>query len=150
ALVGGATFAPDGKVGQAFSFDGVDDYVQIGAKTNLVATTVITLEAWIFPTGPGSHATEGGVILSKEGEYEIGRFADGTIRSAFANTNPGWAWINTGFVAPQNAWTHVAVVYDNGVIRTYANGALVHTFAGSGNIGDIDNTRNDFRIGGRQ
>ena len=69
---------------------------------------------------------------------------------AFANTNPGWNWINTGAVAPLNQWTHVTVTYDNGLIKTYINGTLTHTYSGSGPIGDVLNTQNDFRIGGRQ
>ena len=89
--------------------------------------------------------------MEKEGEYAIDRFPDGTIQWAFANTNPGWSWTNTGYVAPLGQWTHIAVVYDNagGTIKTYANGSLVHTFTGSlGTIGDalVDD---DLRIGGR-
>jgi len=111
-------------------------------------TNACTLSAWIYPTGPGSVA--GGIIINKEGEYELARFADGTIQWAFANTTPGWNWINTGYVAPLNQWTHVAVVYESGIVKTYINGVLVHTHNGSGAIGDVDNTRHDFRIGGRQ
>ncbi|HKV37136.1 MAG TPA: LamG domain-containing protein, partial [Pyrinomonadaceae bacterium] len=91
------------------------------------------------------------IIINKEGEYEIARFPDGTIRSAFANTSPGWNWIFTGpAVAPLNQWTHVAVVYESGIVKTYINGVLTHTHNGTGAIGDIDTTRNEFRIGGRQ
>jgi len=53
-------------------------------------------------------------------------------------------------VAPLNQWTHVAVTYSNGTIKTYANGSLVHTHNGSGTIGDAITGQNDFRIGGRQ
>ena len=52
----------------------------------------------------------------------------------FRNTNPGWSLHSTGYVAPLNRWTHIVVVYDNGVVRTYANGALVDTYNGSGSI----------------
>jgi hypothetical protein len=43
-LVGGATFAP-GEVGTAFSFDGINDYVDLGAGFDLDA---MTLEAWVL------------------------------------------------------------------------------------------------------
>nr|NCR45675.1 hypothetical protein [Microcystis aeruginosa SX13-01] len=53
-------------------------------------------------------------------------------------------------MAPLNQWTHIAVTYDLGLIKTYANGILVHTYNGSGTIGDFHLDQNDFRIGGRQ
>ncbi|MDJ0502336.1 MAG: Calx-beta domain-containing protein, partial [Nostocales cyanobacterium LE14-WE4] len=140
------------QVSKGLSFDGVNDYVNVGAKSSLKVSTAITIEAWINPTGTGtgSNPSWGGIIVNKEGEYEVARFSDGTIQWAFANSNPGWVWINTGYVAPLNQWTHIAVTYDLGLIKTYANGVLVHIYNGSGTIGDYHLDRNDFRIGGRQ
>ncbi|MGB0384154.1 MAG: Ig-like domain-containing protein [Ardenticatenaceae bacterium] len=135
--------------GYALQFDGADDYVNMGAQSELEVDSSLSLEAWIYPTGSGS-SSSGGIIVNKEGEYEVARFADGTIQWAFAYPAPSWQWINTGFIAPLNQWTHIAVVYDSGLVQTYANGALVHTYNGSGNIGDFTPTLNDFRIGGRQ
>lgn len=150
-LINGATFAA-GRFGQAFSFDGVNDYVQIGARANLVMTNALTLEAWIFPTGPGSAPGEGGVIINKEGEYEFVRFPNGTIQWAIANPNNQWpVWNNTGFVAPLNQWSHVALVYNNGIVTFYGNGNASQPINnGIGNIGDTTTALNDFRIGGRQ
>lgn len=140
-----------GKVGpSSASFDGVDDYVQVGASTSLAMTGAATFSAWIYPTGSGSGGSAGGIIVNKEGEYEIARFGDGTIQWAFANTSPGWAWISTGYVAPLNQWTQVTITYNNGVVKTYANGQLVNTYNGVGSIGDVNSSQNDFRIGGRQ
>ncbi|MDJ1505196.1 LamG-like jellyroll fold domain-containing protein [Xanthocytophaga agilis] len=136
--------------GNALLFDGVNDFVQVGTVAALKFTTTASFEAWIYPTGAGSHATAGGVILSKEGEYLLARFPNGTIQCAFANTTPGWGWINTGVVAPLNTWSHVAVSYQNGVVKTYLNGTLANTYTGTGVIGDAATTQNDFRIGGRQ
>ncbi len=142
-----------GKVGQSFSFDGIDDYITAGSPSNLRFTNTMSMAAWIYPTGAGSGSGPfygGGIIINKEGEYEVARFDDGTIRWAFANSSPGWNWINTGYIAAQDQWTHIAVTYDNGFVSTYANGTLVHTFAGSGPIGDVEPTAHEFRIGGRQ
>lgn len=152
-LENGATYAA-GRVDQAFSFDGVNDYVQIGDRANLVMSRHVSVDAWINPTGPGSGGGGGGIIVNKEGEYEISRFSDGTIRWAFAmSTSPGWAWVNTGFVAPLSTWTHIAVVYDNGRVTTYGNGSPVHVFNPASNpapLGDVHPGEEDFRIGGRQ
>ena len=99
--------------------------------------------------GTGTSGGGGPIILNKEGEYEIARFTDGTIRWAFANSNPGWSWRSTGFVAPLNTWTHIAVVYNNGIITTYGNGTAVHTFNGSGSIGDVVSGQDELWIGNR-
>src|SRR5262249_18366953 len=133
----------------AVTFDGATAYVQVGNKPQLRVTTALSISAWIYPTGPGL-TSQGGVIVSKEGEYEVARFADGGIQWAFANSQPGWNWVNTQYAAPFNQWTHIVVRYAAGVVNTYANGQLVHTYFGAGSIGTIDPNNHDLRIGGRQ
>ncbi|HEY4632892.1 MAG TPA: LamG-like jellyroll fold domain-containing protein, partial [Candidatus Limnocylindrales bacterium] len=130
----------------AFTFNGTSSRITVFNSASLQADGELTLEAWINPTGPGSD----GIIVNKEGEYEVARFSDGTIRWAFANSNPGWTWINTGYVAKLNEWTQIAVVYDNGDVRTYADGELVHFFDGAGLIGDVHPGNNSLRIGDRE
>src|SRR5438874_8741996 len=44
----GVTFAP-GEVGQAFSFDGMDDEVQIPEAANLDLTNHFTIDFWMKP-----------------------------------------------------------------------------------------------------
>lgn len=46
SLQNGATFAT-GKVAQAFSLDGVDDYVDVQGSSAISAINSITVEAWI-------------------------------------------------------------------------------------------------------
>ncbi len=129
------------------TFDGIDDFVQIGSDSSLEMTNTMTMEAWFQPTSfPSSNSA---MILNKEGEYEVGLFPDGSIRWAFANTDPGWAWHDTGYVVDLNEWTHVAISYNNGTVITYVNGSVVETYNGSGSIGDSHATLDDLRIGGR-
>jgi hypothetical protein len=137
-----------GRFGGALRFDGVDDYVQADRPGQLAMDSALSLCAWIYPQGPGT-ADVGGIIMCKEGEYAVARFPDGSIQWALANANPGWKFINTGYIAPPNHWTHIAVVYDNGTITTYADGQPVHTLAGAGAIVSHPQI-NDLRIGGRQ
>ncbi len=154
SLINGAIATASGIVGStAFEFDGVNDYVQVGDKPNLRFTDALTMSAWIYPTAaaiPGN-LDGGGIIVNKEGEYEIARFGDGTIQWAIAPSSGSWFWTNTGVVAPQNQWTHVAAVYDSGAVRVYINGSLVQTAALLGStIGDTAPGLDDFRIGARQ
>lgn len=140
-----------GKVNNGISFDGSSSFVDMGSAANLTMVNSMTVSAWIYPTGAGSGAAglPGGIIINKEGEYEIIRSSDGTIQWAIANSNPGWNWINTGYVVPLNQWTHICFIYDNGIIKTYANGTLVHSYNGSGPIGDTVPSFNAFRVGAR-
>ena len=123
-------------------FDGVDDYVQIGDHPLLRGGTTLTMEAWINPAGP-----QFGMILNKENAYEIARTADGFIWWAFWNTTT-WEWINTGVRVPENTWSHIAITYEVGNVKTYLNGTLMHTR--SFGSGAITPTSTSFRIGTRE
>lgn len=142
----GSRHAPKAFDEHFLNFDGTDDYVQIGNDPSLEMTATMTMEAWI-KRDSSNNANQ--MIINKEGEYEVGLFPDGTVRWAFKNAAPGWDWYNTGHVVSVNEWTHLAVSYDNGTIKTYANGTLVHTYNGAGVIGDAHPALDDLRIGGR-
>ncbi|ABY36688.1 MAG TPA: hypothetical protein DEF43_10955 [Chloroflexus aurantiacus] len=124
-------------------FDG-NDYLSAGTDERFRMSDAMTFAVWMYPT-----ADSGGILVNREGEYEVARFPDGSIQWAFSNAHPGWAWVNTGYIAPLNTWTHVAVTYQHGVVVTYINGNPIHTYNGSGSITDIDPYNNEFRLGNR-
>jgi hypothetical protein len=139
-------------VPNCLDFDGIDDYVNVGNKTGFDMNFTMTVEAWIYPEGPGSggSAGSGGAIVNKEGEFEIARFDNGYIGWAFANYSPGWVWVQTTAYTPLNQWSHIAVVYDISEVRTYLNGVWQHSYPVSGILGDVAPTYNDLWISGRQ
>ena len=118
----------------ALIFDGVNSFAQVASPNNLTMTSTMTMEAWI---NLHQVTATSQIIVNKEGEYEMGILADGTLGWAFANGAPGWSWISTGYVVNTDAWTHVAVTYNSGVVTAYVNGAAVSTYNGSGVIGDV-------------
>src|SRR6267143_1529407 len=146
-MIGGATFAP-GEVGQAFNFDGIDDYVDAGnsASINLTGSQV-TIDAWINPSAD----------LTTESWF-FGKSGDGTVRYAI-EWEPGDPGVlvgraNTGavqanFTPPTNTWTHVAVVYDGNAetstTKLYVNGVVVAS--GSPSSGNLTPTSAPFVIG---
>lgn len=131
-------------------------YLNMGNSPTMEASDAITLEAWIRPEASLSSQPVDGIIINREGEFEIARFTDGTIRWAIAVDSPHWVWTNTGYVAKENEWVHIALVYDSNApepaIMTYINGNLFHAMKANGIIGDHSSAQNldDFRIGGRQ
>ncbi len=134
----------------ALSFDGSTDVVRVGPRPELRMVDTFTLEAWVRPTGGGNSPFGQAMIINKEGEYEIARFQNGRIHYALANDNPGWNWTSTNYLAPENAWSHLAFTYDHGLIRFLANGSLAYSRNGAGTIGDNAANVDDFSIGDRQ
>ncbi len=137
--------------GQALQINAetTDGYVNMWAAENLRLTGDFTIEAWIFPTGPGSHEYWGGIILNREGEYEICRRADGMISWAVSNSSPGWNWQSTNYYAPEQQWLHIALVYNQSTMKVYFNGELFMEQAATGPVGDYTPNDNNLRFGAR-
>ncbi len=103
--------APDfaaGKVGRAFAFNGIDDYVTVGNRASLRMTNQFSFQAWVHPTGAPNWS---GIIFSKDGEYQLTRWQDGRVAYWIDGLSD---WVITDAVAPLNTWTHTALVYQAG------------------------------------
>ncbi|HEY7170426.1 MAG TPA: Ig-like domain repeat protein [Vicinamibacterales bacterium] len=124
------TFGP-GKVGTAVILPGWQSIRFTQQLDDVHFTGTMTFAAWVKPDGESGEA---GTIVSKEDQFRIARFPDGTVRFAFANANPGLLWTNTNAVLPAGVWTHLVVTFAHGVVNTYLNGTLVHTYNGAGDM----------------
>jgi hypothetical protein len=148
------------------TFDGMGSFVGVSAPGLDVTGTSLTIEAWIHPAGPGNgpaigaNPPCGGIIVNKEGEYEIARFADGLIWYAIATgASAVWSWEPTTLYAPIGEWSHVALTYAGGAPTihvanpTHGDSTFVAgnpPIGGGGSIGDASSAFDEFRIGGRQ
>lgn len=133
ALQGGAAFT-SGKVGQAFSFNGSNQYVRIPNKDLLNPSGSVTIDAWVYPTVNNSD----GVILAKWGDtsdYDnqrsyILRLAGnnnvtfGLSDNAHQQDGSFHNLVTGANTLPTNTWSHVAGVYDQSTGRRsiYING----------------------------
>ncbi len=122
-----------GKVKQAFSFDGVNDFVIIGNRPSLALTNGLTIEGWVKPLrlGEGSWAS----ILTKWGQssetdsYLLAMHKSNGIMQLVG----GIGVLNSsdsgfkGGELERNKWSHVAMTYDAGTGQNvlYVNGANV-------------------------
>jgi len=138
-LVNGATFAA-GEVGQAFSFNGNNQYVLIGdpVPASLQIQNEITLDAWIYVTGYPAGNTLGLIVGS---QYDVNRagatiFLDGRTNPDGQTAPPGHIHFqigdgsfhvaNANAQVPLNQWVHIAAtrranedanIYYNGVLQ---------------------------------
>jgi len=113
-LQNGVTFAP-GMVGQAFSFDGVDDYVDLGNWFNL---QTFTIDLWV--KAGASQVAHADIIDNNHTDF----------RSWHLNhTHWGAATGGSccvGFTLTPGVWQHLAITRDtNRMSRVYLDGALV-------------------------
>ncbi len=139
-LMNGATFAP-GKVGQAFSFDGVNAFVDIPDSANLNPSSSFTIEGWflIDPNAPGNagdlatlaskssgSSQEGGWFLLFDDRTQFG--LSKALRFAVFGGYPIIAEARVDNIISTANWYHVAGVFDlAGTPQTklYLNGTLV-------------------------
>ena len=142
----GPILSQTGVYGSAAAFDGNDDRVVVPDDPTLNVTAAVTMAAWVNPAQTGNSSM---MIINKEGEYEMALTNTGELEWAYKNTDPGWSWHLTGAIVPDGQWSHVAVTYSDGTVKSYVNGQLVDTYNGSGSIGDQYPAYNELWIGAR-
>ncbi len=134
----GAAWNSSGKYGTALSFDGVNDYVDLGSSSALLPVNTLTLEAWVNPKLLGSIAT----VLSKGINspyygWEISKRGGNEWRGKITVGGVVYDAISDNTYT-QNKWVHLAVTYDNATLRLYVDGVLQGTTASV--TGDITYT----------
>jgi len=123
ALQNGATFGT-GKVGQAFSFDGVDDY----ASAPFTQTGPFTVDLWA-KANVGCQSEFRSLLASAyPGNFPENTFQidfDGAGNYRFRATGASTLHLTIGPASVN--FQHIAVTYDGSVVRTYRNGQLTNS-----------------------
>ena len=154
-LRNGANFA-NGMVGQAFSFDGVDDFVSVPHKAQQNIRAALTIDAWVMKKGPCQRLNC--IVLMKEdvpapGESDLrygllifdeGGVAPGRV-SLSLNTAIWEDVVISNTVLQDNIWYHVAGTYDGRTAKIYVNGILENSVEKSGPV--LPSTGGAIKIG---
>jgi hypothetical protein len=107
-------------------FDGGDDY---NSDLSMEKNDEFSIAFWISPSGD---QINNGMIVNKEGTYEIMLTDDNIIRYALSIDGDGdgitdsWATITTDVQLDPNDYQHVVFTYDEGEVKIYKDGELVY------------------------
>lgn len=116
----------EGKYCGGLDFNGSGDWVIVSDDASLDLSSGMTLEAWVFPTGPEDRWQHlvakqlGGVAAY----YIAGRTSIGLPWSGF-NIGGEWKSSGGGVPAPMFQWSHISSTYDGNTLIIYVNGSRV-------------------------
>jgi hypothetical protein len=154
-LHNGTTFV-DGMVGEAFSFDGVDDFVSAPHNASQDIREALTIDAWVMKKGrcqalncialmkedvpaPGENDLRYGLLIFDEGGIAPGR------ASLSLNTGTWQDVVISNTVLQENTWYHIAGTYDGSMAKIYVNGVLDNSVEKSGLV--LPSTGGAIKIG---
>ncbi len=138
---GGVIYTQSGKVGGAYSFDGSDDYLDLGTN---IRPSNISISTWIYWTG-GTHVDDFyGVVYNQMNGHPWDQFCLMILHSDFGKIDFGVtdgvnanSYLVSNNAITQNAWHHVVVTW-NGTTQviyidgTYDNSINVNLTMGTG------------------
>jgi hypothetical protein len=135
----GATLTTDrfGASGNAYSFDGIDDYISVD-YTAAFQLPVITLSAWVLPTIDLTAATNpawvvgrGEDLVSDNAAFNLSVFhpstpwADG-LTVLYESSGGGEQLFDTNVYPEMGKWTHLVASRDaTGLLSIYSDGSLI-------------------------
>jgi hypothetical protein len=125
---GGATLTPDGRIGHAYSFDGNNDYIDVGTGSSLYPST-FTLEAWIKGT---SSASPRGIFSvgynegANQGVYLIANTDNSLNFQVYDGSDAVGTTTAVGLIT-NDVWHHVATTFDGSNTEVYVDGIVKAT-----------------------
>jgi tetratricopeptide (TPR) repeat protein len=128
-LINGATYAA-GQIGQAFSFDGVDDRVQVRDGASLALTESMTIEGWVRVATFPANRNHGQILFRGDDRGGLDPYALSVSQAGslvFRIHGGANEAVSIDSPIPLDQFMHVAATLDDatGVMRLYLNGALV-------------------------
>lgn len=152
-LVNGTTF-DTGVLGQAFKFDGVNDYITVPGNAALQPAT-ISVATW-FKASPSSadqllidssHGTGGGGwALQLFGTFRAAS-QENRIDFAYGNGTVAFPHVQSNTIVADDAWHHVLATLDGSDLRIYIDGILENTVAYTGTPVASTNNGGNIRMG---
>ncbi len=140
----GASYSSTGKIGPAYQFDGLDDYIAVENSSSLDSLSSLSIEAWVkvSPSGEQMAILERG-NTGTAGSYSLGVFYDGR---AFFKLNASGAleslYGNT--LIDDSQWHYIAAVWTGSEAKIFVDGYLDASVAYAGTM---ETSSSDLQIG---
>jgi predicted double-glycine peptidase len=151
----GATWVPEGIIGGAYDFFGIDnhDYITIPDNPTLDGNgswTEMTIECWVKSQENNQSGTSilGKWIDNGPSSYQIGFSSEGNSQLfAAVQTENGILKTPYDAITPllTGTWYYITVTYKNGILKLYVNGSLISMQSNSGGV--INDSTVPLRIG---
>ena len=131
APVGGTTFA-SGEVGQAFSFDGVNDTVTVPDDPDWSLPGDFTIDTWVNFAG-GFDGIAQALVAQDEGSGTTNKWmfwyegGPGALGFEFGTGGAGFHPLSYAWSPTLSQWYHVAVTRSGSDFTLYIDGAVVDT-----------------------
>lgn len=116
--------------GGSLVLNGSNQYANVADNTDFgFGTGDFTIEMWVYPLDNNNWRTL----------VEIGTYTDGLLWRMGSNgdqlyiNNTYWSWGSSN--VPLNAWSHLALVRNNGTVKVYINGTESFSVSAPGNLG---------------
>jgi hypothetical protein len=136
-----------GKIGNAYLFDGNQDYIYNSGSHPEFEQPQITISAWIYPTASDTYDTivQYGKGLGQSYGLNINLLGSSPNTAGFYFYNGAWRKCEDNQTITLNTWSFLSATYNGTQARYYRNGQLINTC----NIGSAFDytTIHGFRIG---
>jgi hypothetical protein len=134
---------------KAYYFDGDLDFINAGDSSELELVDSFTLQAWVNPNGYTND--DKGVIMSKEGEYDIRVSSTGELNYVLYTSSGDWVNTSTGVQLDNHQWSFITLTFANKMLKAYKNDQLLYSSQRSNLIsGDKFPQENNLYVGSRQ
>ena len=137
----------DGNENSAYSFDGVDDYIDVGNGEHLNPTDSIAVQAWIYPRSFENNkhvVSKGSNTNLYYRAYSIHSPYEDSLWTSFITVDNTEFTIKSNSIAELNKWTHLLLQFDGQFIELYINGVLEQRItANAGGTGKINLVQNE-------
>ncbi|MBW2996638.1 LamG domain-containing protein [Candidatus Woesearchaeota archaeon] len=133
----GAVLTDSGKYGQAYEFDGINDYISVPFDQSFNFTDAVTMSGW-FNLQETIVATSD-PLHWRRNQIELFRTSTNTLSVYAATDGEPWHQAVTSGVLDVSGWHYYAVVYDGTHAEIYFDGMNVSStyWKTDGNLADI-------------